>query len=241
LYREGQTSKEEWHRLYGKCSGNEIYHIRLGDSRIFGEYEGKSFTYASFHAHRKYGVALVGVRPAQLPEFYEDTILLNPGPRHIMKKSDLCFYLSITKEENSAFLTGNNTSPSVPNQNPDSPQKSQDDEENQEESPGSPKDNKPNDGNAINTASGPSQVVTNYVTVEAEGIPLQTIQISVDHIADEERRKSISPCPSPMPNANFNLLSLPTNVDQRSSKSKAVLLSFLLLLTESIFLRICPT
>lgn len=51
--REGQVSDEEWHRLYGKCSGNEIYHIRLGDSRFFGEYEGKSFTYASFHSHRK--------------------------------------------------------------------------------------------------------------------------------------------------------------------------------------------
>lgn len=34
----------------------------------------------------RYGVALVGVRPAELPEFYEETILLNPGPRHIMKK-----------------------------------------------------------------------------------------------------------------------------------------------------------
>lgn len=52
--REGQTSPEEWHRLYGRCSGNEIYHILLGDSRFFGEYEGKSFTYASFHSHRKY-------------------------------------------------------------------------------------------------------------------------------------------------------------------------------------------
>ncbi|XP_069705257.1 potassium channel subfamily T member 2 isoform X2 [Periplaneta americana] len=105
--QEGQTSQEEWHRLYGKCSGNEIYHIVLGDSRFFGEYEGKSFTYASFHSHRKYGVALVGVRPAELPEFYEDTILLNPGPRHIMKKSDTCYYMSISKEENSAFILGN--------------------------------------------------------------------------------------------------------------------------------------
>ena len=51
--REGHTSEEDWQRLYGKCSGNEIYHIRLGDSRFFGEYEGKSFTYASFHSHRK--------------------------------------------------------------------------------------------------------------------------------------------------------------------------------------------
>lgn len=54
----------------------------------------------------RYGVALVGVRPAELPEFYEDTILLNPGPRHIMKKTDICFYMSITKEENSAFVVG---------------------------------------------------------------------------------------------------------------------------------------
>ena len=55
----------------------------------------------------RYGVALVGVRPSELPEFYEDTILLNPGPRHIMKKTDTCFYLSITKEENSAFIVAN--------------------------------------------------------------------------------------------------------------------------------------
>ncbi|XP_060520683.1 potassium channel subfamily T member 2 isoform X4 [Cylas formicarius] len=113
--QEGQQSQEEWHRLYGRCSGNEIYHIVLGDSRFFGEYEGKSFTYASFHSHRKYGVSLIGVRPAELPEFYEDTILLNPGPRHIMKKSDTCYYMSITKEENSSFSvanhqTNNNTS-----------------------------------------------------------------------------------------------------------------------------------
>ncbi|KAJ9576312.1 hypothetical protein L9F63_006812, partial [Diploptera punctata] len=112
--QEGQTSQEEWHRLYGKCSGNEIYHIVLGDSRFFGEYEGKSFTYASFHSHRKYGVALVGVRPAELPEFYEDTILLNPGPRHIMKKSDTCYYMSISKEENSAFILGNQQNNACP-------------------------------------------------------------------------------------------------------------------------------
>lgn len=58
-HREGQTSEEEWHRLYGKCSGNEIYHIRLCDSRFFGEYEGKSFTYASFHSHTKYETHLI--------------------------------------------------------------------------------------------------------------------------------------------------------------------------------------
>lgn len=46
-------SPEQWQRTYGRCSGNEVYHIRLCDSKFFGEYDGKSFTYASFHAHKK--------------------------------------------------------------------------------------------------------------------------------------------------------------------------------------------
>lgn len=50
------------------------------------------------------------MRPADLPEFYEDTILLNPGPRHIMKKSDICYYISVNKEENSSFVVSNNGS-----------------------------------------------------------------------------------------------------------------------------------
>lgn len=99
--REGQTSDEEWHRLYGKCSGNEIYHIRLADSRFFGEYEGKSFTYASFHSHRKYGVALIGVQTDMRGTW---PIMLNPGPSYVLKAQDICFYMNITKEENSAFL-----------------------------------------------------------------------------------------------------------------------------------------
>lgn len=52
-YREGQESPEQWQRMYGRCSGNEVYHIRMGDSKFFMEYEGKSFTYAAFHAHKK--------------------------------------------------------------------------------------------------------------------------------------------------------------------------------------------
>lgn len=63
----------------------------------------------------RYGVALVGVRPAELPEFYEDTILLNPGPRHIMKSSDTCYYMSITKEENSAFVVSDKQTESKSN------------------------------------------------------------------------------------------------------------------------------
>ncbi len=51
--REGAGSNEEWQKVYGKCSGNEIYHVKLEVSKFFKEYENKSFTYASFHSHRK--------------------------------------------------------------------------------------------------------------------------------------------------------------------------------------------
>ncbi|XP_011246298.1 potassium channel subfamily T member 2 isoform X7 [Mus musculus] len=96
--REGQQSPEQWQKTYGRCSGNEVYHIVLEESTFFAEYEGKSFTYASFHAHKKFGVCLVGVRRED-----NKNILLNPGPRYIMNASDICFYINITKEENSAF------------------------------------------------------------------------------------------------------------------------------------------
>ncbi|XP_072310736.1 potassium channel subfamily T member 1 isoform X1 [Eucyclogobius newberryi] len=97
--REGQQSPEHWQRMYGCCSGNEVYHIRLCDSKFFGEYNGKSFTYASFHAHKKYGVCLIGIKQED-----NKSILLNPGPRHIMAATDTCYYINITKEENSAFI-----------------------------------------------------------------------------------------------------------------------------------------
>ncbi|XP_075616278.1 potassium channel subfamily T member 2 isoform X8 [Balearica regulorum gibbericeps] len=54
LNRESQQSPEQWQKMYGRCSGNEVYHINLEESTFFAEYEGKSFTYASFHAHKKY-------------------------------------------------------------------------------------------------------------------------------------------------------------------------------------------
>uniref|UniRef100_A0A672T318 Potassium sodium-activated channel subfamily T member 1 n=1 Tax=Sinocyclocheilus grahami TaxID=75366 RepID=A0A672T318_SINGR len=97
--QEGQMSPEQWQRTYGRCSGNEVYHIRLIDSKFFGEYDGKSFTYASFHAHKKYGVCLIGTKRED-----NKSILLNPGPRHIMSATDTCYYINITKEENSAFI-----------------------------------------------------------------------------------------------------------------------------------------
>ena len=48
----------------------------------------------------RYGVSLVGVQQCM----EGSTIQLNPGPRHTMKDSDMCFYMNITKEENSAFI-----------------------------------------------------------------------------------------------------------------------------------------
>ncbi|CAE1270012.1 KCNT1 [Acanthosepion pharaonis] len=47
-----------------------------------------------------YGVSLVGIQQ----DIPNSTIQLNPGPRHIMRGSDTCFYMNITKEENSAFI-----------------------------------------------------------------------------------------------------------------------------------------
>ncbi|XP_026513077.1 potassium channel subfamily T member 1 isoform X4 [Terrapene carolina triunguis] len=47
----------------------------------------------------QYGVCLIGIRREE-----NKSILLNPGPRHIMTASDTCFYINITKEENSAFI-----------------------------------------------------------------------------------------------------------------------------------------
>ncbi|XP_075566727.1 potassium channel subfamily T member 2 isoform X3 [Pelecanus crispus] len=46
----------------------------------------------------QFGVCLIGVRKED-----NKNILLNPGPRYIMSSTDICFYINITKEENSAF------------------------------------------------------------------------------------------------------------------------------------------
>ena len=53
-----------------------------------------------FFVFSRYGVSLVGIQQ----DVPGSTIQLNPGPRHIMKCTDLCFYMSVTKEENSAFI-----------------------------------------------------------------------------------------------------------------------------------------
>uniref|UniRef100_A0A8C1UVB3 RCK N-terminal domain-containing protein n=1 Tax=Cyprinus carpio TaxID=7962 RepID=A0A8C1UVB3_CYPCA len=97
----GAGSVDQWQRTYRRCAANEVHHIRLEESKFFGEYQGKSFTFASFHAHKKYGVCLIGVRRMDT-----SNILMNPGPCHIMGASDTCFYINISKEENSAFVRG---------------------------------------------------------------------------------------------------------------------------------------
>ena len=48
-----RSGSEDWHEMYGKCAGNEIYDIRLGDSKIFRPYAQKTFMHAAFHAHKK--------------------------------------------------------------------------------------------------------------------------------------------------------------------------------------------
>ncbi|KAK7896468.1 hypothetical protein WMY93_021793 [Mugilogobius chulae] len=47
----------------------------------------------------RYGVCLIGIKQED-----NKSILLNPGPRHIMAATDTCYYINITKEENSAFI-----------------------------------------------------------------------------------------------------------------------------------------
>lgn len=47
----------------------------------------------------RYGVCMIGVKRED-----NKSILLNPGPRHIMSANDTCYYINITKEENSAFI-----------------------------------------------------------------------------------------------------------------------------------------
>ncbi|XP_071947875.1 potassium channel subfamily T member 2-like [Antedon mediterranea] len=97
---EGESASSHWQKVYGRCSGNEIYHIQLKTSRFFGEYEGKSFTFATFNAHKKYGVSLIGIKRQDCVA----DLQLNPGPKHILKDTDTCYYMNITKEEYSSFI-----------------------------------------------------------------------------------------------------------------------------------------
>lgn len=52
----------------------------------------------------RYGVCLIGIKRED-----NKIILLNPGPRHLMAAGDTCYYVNITKEENSAFTVRQET------------------------------------------------------------------------------------------------------------------------------------
>lgn len=104
---EGSLASETWQQIYGQHSGNEIYHIQLCKSIFFSQYEGKKFTEASADAHKRYGVTLLGILDVESVAG-EPRLQLNPGMHCCLKKSDFCFYMSITKEEYSKIKTQNN-------------------------------------------------------------------------------------------------------------------------------------
>ncbi|GMT31709.1 hypothetical protein PFISCL1PPCAC_23006, partial [Pristionchus fissidentatus] len=92
---EGQKSTEPWHKVYGFHSGNEIYDILVEESKFFGDYVGNTFTYASFHAHRAYGVGLLAIKSGGIGT----RIKLNPGLTHIIQPGDRLYYMALTNEE----------------------------------------------------------------------------------------------------------------------------------------------
>lgn len=55
-------------------------------------------------------MGLIGVQPDN------DLIKINAGPNYIMKANDICFYMSITKEENSSLLIAASVSQNIPDE-----------------------------------------------------------------------------------------------------------------------------
>ncbi|XP_076456337.1 potassium channel subfamily T member 2-like [Babylonia areolata] len=94
--KEGQWAEEPWQQVYGRHSGNEIYHIQLSRSVFFHKFEGMPFVQASAEVHEKLGVCLLAVLDSTNNQL---CLKLNPGPDYILKGSDYCFYMSLTKEE----------------------------------------------------------------------------------------------------------------------------------------------
>ncbi|CAI5456131.1 unnamed protein product [Caenorhabditis angaria] len=92
---EGQKSTEPWHKVYGFHSGNEMYHIKVIDSKFFGDFVGKSFSYTSFHAHKAYGIGLIAVSP----DGDTTKMKLNPGLSHTIQPTDVLYYMGLTNEE----------------------------------------------------------------------------------------------------------------------------------------------
>ncbi|CAB3401129.1 unnamed protein product [Caenorhabditis bovis] len=92
---EGQKSTEPWHKVYGFHSGNEMYQIKVMDSKFFGDFVDKSFSYTSFHAHKAYGIGLIAVSP----DGDTSQMKMNPGLNHIIKPNDIVYYMGLTNEE----------------------------------------------------------------------------------------------------------------------------------------------
>lgn len=92
----GEVGLETWQHVYGRHSGNEVYHIQLCKSVFFQKYEGQSFTNASADAHKRFGVCLIGVLDVTNEE---PRLQLNPGSSYKLKTSDYCFYIGEFKEE----------------------------------------------------------------------------------------------------------------------------------------------
>ncbi|NXE62239.1 KCNT1 protein, partial [Calcarius ornatus] len=90
------------HGLWGPHPGQKQKPILQGDHTSAAGLGNANFAEAggkNIFVLARYGVCLIGIRREE-----NKSILLNPGPRHIMAASDTCFYINITKEENSAFI-----------------------------------------------------------------------------------------------------------------------------------------
>ena len=64
--------------LYDKSSSNELYYMRLGDSRLFREYAGLTFTHAVELSYEKQ-ICLVAVKNR-----LSNKIEVNPGSSYIL-------------------------------------------------------------------------------------------------------------------------------------------------------------
>ena len=63
-----------------------------------------------FYFYLRFGVGLIGIQSEN------ETIKLNPGPNHLMKTTDICFFMSNTDEEETSFAFTNIRSDSIPNE-----------------------------------------------------------------------------------------------------------------------------
>ena len=64
--------------LYDTSSSNELYYMRLGDSRLFREYAGLSFTHAAQLSYEKQ-VCLIAIK-----NNISNKIEVNPGSAYIL-------------------------------------------------------------------------------------------------------------------------------------------------------------